>query len=86
MQSQLKTGGRKKGTPNKLTSTAKDSIAQCASMLEQNGRSLYTWVSEDPSNEKAFWVQMYTKLLPLQLSGDADNPLAIALIERKIVK
>ena len=86
MQAQLKTGGRKKGTPNKLTSTAKDSISQCAALLEQNGRSLYTWVSEDPANEKAFWVQMYTKLLPLQLAGDSENPLTIALIERKIVK
>lgn len=78
--------GRPKGSVNKLTATAKDSIAQCASLLEQNGRSLYHWVSEDPANERAFWVQMYTKLLPLQLSGDAENPLAIAMIERKIVK
>ena len=86
MAAGIKTGGRQKGSVNKLTSTAKDSIAQCASLLEQNGRSLYTWVSEDPANEKAFWVQMYTKLLPLQLAGDSENPLTVALIERKIVK
>ena len=42
-----KTGGRVKGTSNKLTSTAKDTIAQCASMLEKNGKTLYEWVLKD---------------------------------------
>lgn len=70
-----KTGGRQKGTPNKLTATAKDTIAQCAMLLEQNGRTLYNWVSEAPENEKAFWVQIYPKLLPLQLTGEDGGPI-----------
>lgn len=80
-----KTGGREKGTPNKLTSTAKDTIAQCAALLEKNGRTLYVWVSEDPANEKAFWVQIYPKLLPLQVTGEGGGPLKIEQIKRVIV-
>jgi hypothetical protein len=72
-----KTGGRVKGTSNKLTSTAKDTIAQCASMLEKNGKTLYEWVLKDEKNEYAFWTVIYPKLLPLQLTGDKENPVAL---------
>lgn len=76
-----KTGGRVKGTPNKLSSTAKDTIAQCASMLEANGKTLYRWVDKDETNERIFWSQIYPKLLPLQISGDKDAPLTIKIVE-----
>jgi hypothetical protein len=76
-----KTGGRKAGTPNKLTSTAKDTIAQCAALLEANGKTLYRWVDKDDANERIFWSQIYPKLLPLQISGDAENPLRIVTIK-----
>lgn len=76
-----KTGGRKAGTPNKLTSTAKDTIAQCAAMLEANGKTLYRWVDRDETNERIFWSQIYPKLLPLQIAGDAENPLRVITIK-----
>lgn len=85
MAAGIKTGGRKAGTPNKLTSVAKDTVAQCAAMLEANGKTLYAWVNRDEKNEYAFWTGIYPKLLPLQLTGDADNPVAITQITRKIV-
>lgn len=72
-----KTGGRKAGTPNKLTTTAKETIAQCASLLEANGKTLYRWVDKDDTNERIFWSQIYPKLLPLQISGDEENPLRV---------
>ena len=80
-----KSGGRKAGIPNKLTSTAKDTIAQCASMLERNGKTLYSWVDKDEANERAFWIQIYPKLLPLQLTGEIDHNLIIEHIERVII-
>jgi hypothetical protein len=43
-------------------------------------------VRECPENEKAFWTSIYTKLLPLQVAGDKDNPLSIHRIERTIVE
>lgn len=70
MDKRQKTGGRTAGTPNKLSSTAKDTIAQCAAMLERNGKTLYAWVDKEDANERIFWSQIYPKLLPLQITGD----------------
>jgi hypothetical protein len=35
------------------------------------------WVRESKENERAFWTSIYTKLLPLQVAGDQDNPLKV---------
>jgi hypothetical protein len=61
-----KTGGRKKGTVNKTTQLAKDAIAQAAASLGGTER-LVKWVQEDPLNERVFWSQIYTKLMPVQV-------------------
>ena len=66
--------GRKKGSLNKTTATAKEAIAFAAEGLG-GAQRLVDWAKEDPKNETAFWVSVYPKLLPLQISGDADNPL-----------
>ena len=74
-----KTGGRQKGTPNKVTSLAKDAIAAAAERLGGIDR-LVEWARSDPSNERVFWGQIYTKLLPLQVSGDPNAPVVSRLI------
>ncbi len=61
-------GGRQKGTPNKMTTLAKDAIAQAAEGLGGTDR-LIKWAKSDEQNERVFWGQIYTKLLPLQLTG-----------------
>lgn len=77
--------GRPKGSPNKLGAAAKDVIAQAAEQLGGVAR-LVEWAKEDPQNEKAFWSSVYPKLLPLQLSGDPDNPVqTVTRIERAII-
>lgn len=74
---QVKRGpGRPKGTPNKTTKAAKDAIADAAESLGGSAR-LVAWVQEDPANEKAFWTTIYPKLVPVTLSGDAENPLNV---------
>ena len=55
-----KTGGRQKGTTNKVTALAKDAIAAAADRLGGVDR-LVQWVREDSSNERVFWGQIYTK-------------------------
>lgn len=75
-----KTGGRVKGTPNKTTQIAKDGIALAAEGLGGHTR-LIAWCKEDAGNEKAFWTQIYTKLVPVQVGGDPDNPLVVTTIE-----
>ena len=68
--------GRPKGSPNKLGKAVKDVIAAAATELGGEQR-LVSWAQEDPVNERAFWTQIYPKLLPLTLNGDPDNPLEV---------
>ena len=69
-----KTGGRTKGRANKLTTAAKSAIEMAAEGLG-GAQRLVAWAKEDPLNERAFWTQIYTKLLPLQVTGKDDKPL-----------
>ena len=61
--------GRKKGSLNKTTAIAKDAIATAAERLGGVDR-LVEWAKEDADNEKAFWVSIYPKLLPLQVNAN----------------
>jgi hypothetical protein len=70
---------RKKGVPNKLTTGAKEVIAQVAENIGGVAR-MTKWVRESKKNEHAFWTSIYTKLLPLQVAGDQDNPLTVTVV------
>lgn len=70
--------GRPKGSKNKTTVAAKDAICLAAEKLGGADR-LVEWAQEDPLNERVFWGQIYPKLLPLQVTGDPDQPLNVAL-------
>jgi hypothetical protein len=69
-----KTGGRKRGVPNKLTTGAKEVIAQVAENIGGVAR-MTKWVRESKENERVFWTSIYIKLLPVQQAGDRDNPV-----------
>lgn len=75
--------GRPKGVPNKLTTAAKDAIAQAAEGLGGTQR-LVDWAKEDPLNERAFWSSIYPKLLPLQVTGEGGGAI-VTRIESVIV-
>ena len=64
--------GRPKGSKNKTTGLAKDAIALAAEKLGGSDR-LVEWAQEDPSHEKVFWSQIYTKLIPVQIEGTGDG-------------
>lgn len=66
--------GRPAGVPNKLTTAAKTAIELAAEGLGGAAR-LQAWAQSDPLNERAFWTQIYTKLLPLQVTGEDGKPL-----------
>lgn len=76
--------GKPKGAISKTTRTAKEAIALAAEGLGGADR-LIAWAQEDPANERAFWSSIYPKLIPVQLTGDPDAPLAVQLIKRVVV-
>ena len=68
--------GRPKGAINKTTKAAKEAIALAAEALGGTER-LTEWAQESPENERAFWVTIYPKLIPVTLAGDDENPLKV---------
>ena len=66
--SRSKTGGRKSGTPNKLSAHAKDNIAAVFNRLGGTA-GMATWAEEN----KTQFYQIYAKLLPLQVNGSGED-------------
>lgn len=68
-----------RGAKNRTTSAAKEAIELAAEGLGGSKR-LIAWAKADPLNERVFWGQIYTKLLPLQVSGDPNAPVVPGVI------
>lgn len=77
---QPKTGGRAKGTTNKLTADVKAMVLEA---LDKAGGVDYL-LTQSEKNPTAF-LTLVGKVLPLTLAGDPDHPLVTA-IERSIVR
>ncbi len=73
--------GRPKGLQNKTTKAAKEAIAE---VFERMGgaTALLAWAEDN--NEK-FYTIIWPKIIPLQVAGDADNPV-IHEIRRTVVR
>lgn len=63
--------GRVKGVPNKATRAVKEAIEFAAEGLG-GGERLMEWAKSEPDNERAFWVSIYPKLLPLQVNASGS--------------
>jgi hypothetical protein len=68
----VKTGGRKKGTPNKLNASVKEAIVNA--FHEVGGAKYLVGVAKE---NPAVFCQLVGKVLPLQVGGDEDNPVKI---------
>jgi hypothetical protein len=66
--------GKPKGAISKTTKSAKEAIALAAEGLGGADR-LIAWAQESPENERAFWVNVYPKLIPVTLAGDDKEPV-----------
>lgn len=72
-----KTGGRKKGTPNKTTAALKDAILTAADDCHPGGKVGYLkWLAK--TNSSAF-ASLLGKVLPTTLAGDPENPLELTV-------
>ena len=61
-----KTGGRQKGTPNKLTKTFKELLARTINELELDGPTFMDWAKENPTE----FYKIAARLIPTELTGD----------------
>lgn len=69
-----KTGGRKKGTPNKNTALLKDAILEAATLAgDKDGLTGYLQ-AQAKANPGPF-MALLGKVLPLQIAGDPENPM-----------
>lgn len=82
-------GGRQKGTPNKTTAVLKDAILLAAKQVGEDGKGkagLVGYLRHVAREDVKAFASLLGRVLPLQLSGDPDQPIAVvATIERTIV-
>lgn len=68
--------GRQKGVPNKMTREVKEMILEA---LQQAGGVDYL-VARAKTNPNAF-LTLVGKVLPLQVTGDPDEPLVVKIVK-----
>lgn len=94
-----KTGGRAKGTTNKATAEFRETVRQ---LLEDNAANFGRWLTlvaegdgseggkPDPAKALTIVAQLAEfaapKLARTELTGDPNAPLAVQVVERRIVR
>jgi len=68
----IKTGGRQKGSPNKITAQLKDMILQA---LDESGGVEY--LKQTAIDHPAAFMTLLGKVLPLQVTGDGGGPVVL---------
>ena len=74
----VKTGGRKKGTPNKTTALLKEAIIKAAQEVGSDGRGeggLTGYCQHLATTEPKAFAGLLGRVLPYQVVGDADEPI-----------
>lgn len=85
-----KTGGRKAGTPNKVTAALKDAILEAldvAKGLPVEGQSeaptgAVAYLQRQSEENPVAFMTLIGKVLPLQLAGDGDGGPMTLIIKR----
>jgi len=68
--------GRPVGAKNKVTILVKDAFAQAFSELQDDDDvRLSAWGKQNPTE----FYKLASKLIPIQLAGDPDNPISFTL-------
>ena len=70
---QPKTGGRKKGTPNKTTALLKDAILEAAQQAGGNSDGLVAYLKQQAVENPSAFMTLLGKVLPLQAKGSTGN-------------
>lgn len=72
-----KTGGRQKGTPNKVTAALKEMILEAAELAgnDMGGGGTVQYLRTQATLQPAAFMSLLGRVLPMQISGDAENPI-----------
>ena len=73
-----KTGGRKKGTPNKTTALLKDAILVAAANAGKEG-GLEGYLTCQAVLNPGPFMALLGKVLPMQIGGDEDQPVKMVI-------
>ena len=76
-----KTGGRAKGTPNKITAELKEMILEAAELAGEDmggGGTVKYLRMQATLNPQAF-MSLLGRVLPLTLNGDKDKPVVMTV-------
>jgi len=71
--------GRPKGSQNKTTALLKDAILKAATNAG-NG-DMVEYLTQQANLNPGPFMALLGKVLPMQIAGDADNPVRISMIE-----
>lgn len=69
--------GRKKGVPNKTTALLKDAILKAATAAGEGDMAAY--LQKQAIDNPGPFMALLGKVLPMQVSGDPDNPIKIII-------
>lgn len=68
-----KTGGRKKGTPNKVSKALRESILEAAEQAHEEGTVGY--LKQQAKDNPTAFLSLLGKVLPSTIAGDPESPL-----------
>jgi hypothetical protein len=68
--------GRKKGSPNKITTSLKEAILEAAQKAGGEGGTVEYLRMQAVANPGPF-LSLLGKVLPMQVTGDAENPVGV---------
>lgn len=72
-----KTGGKKKGTPNKLTRTVKERVLDTFNELQTDKRAnLKQWAKENPTE----FYKIAAKLIPTEIDAKVEGASVIKVV------
>ena len=76
----VKTGGRQKGSPNKITKQLKDMILEAL-----DGVGGVDYLKQTAIEHPSAFLTLVGKVLPLQVQGEDGGDIKISVIKRVIV-
>ena len=82
-----KTGGRKKGTPNKTTALLKDAILMAAQKAGGGGdEGITNYLLDQADDNPVAFMSLLGKVLPMQVTGEDGDAIKIETVVRRVVR